>query len=461
MDGTLEVRLLGTPLMRIANGQGPALQESRVEHVGDVSLLSAGWRERKPDAEAVREWLDHLIPEGEASTVYRERAQHFLKMHGEANVREPDVAARIWGNADREYAGGVSFRALDGDGREIEWDEPALEAYRGWKYLADALRRADYEVTNGRRHLDWDPKLGQTSLSGMKGKLGVHIEGDMEGGAWRPPRPAAGLLSTHIVKVEDDPRNPGEAAMESLVQTTLKLAGVRAAPTWARVIDGLQVVVSERSDRIRTPGQGRIGRRHQEEWAQAAGVGRREKFAFERPDPGLDDLLALLAREGAAGEVENGMEAIGACILLGHTDMHRKNLGIRHPRLRGPVRLAPLYDVSSSSGRAQWITRRLALPAGGAETPDAFGAEAAGTLVGKTALGAEEAVRIVKGVAGRLQDALSDAVRECKDKDEVGKAHGEAYEARIEALETDLARRCLGLKLSEPARARETEEHTT
>ena len=209
MDGTLEVRLLGTPLMRIANGQGPALQEGRVEHIGDVSLLSAGWRERKPDAEAVREWLEHLIPEGEASTVYRERAQHFLKMHGEANVREPDVAARIWGNADREYAGGVSFRALDGDGREIEWDAPALEAYRGWKYLADALRRADYEVTNGRRHLDWDPKLGQTSLSGMKGKLGVHIEGDMEGGAWRPPRPADGLLSTHIVKVEDDPRNPG------------------------------------------------------------------------------------------------------------------------------------------------------------------------------------------------------------------------------------------------------------
>lgn len=116
MDGTLEVRLLGTPLMRIVNGQGPALQEGRVEHIGDVSLLSAGWRERKPDAEAVREWLEHLIPEGEASTVYRERAQHFLKMHGEANVREPDVAARIWGNADREYAGGVSFRALDGDG---------------------------------------------------------------------------------------------------------------------------------------------------------------------------------------------------------------------------------------------------------------------------------------------------------------------------------------------------------
>ena len=60
-------------------------------------------------------------------------------------------------------------------------------------------------------------------------------------------------------------------------------------------------------------------------------------------------------------------------------------------------------------------------------------------------------MRIVKGVAGRLQDALSDAVRECKDKDEVGKAHGGAYEARVEALETDLARRCLGLKLSDAA----------
>ena len=451
MDGALEVRLLGTPLMRIVNGQGPALHKSRVEHVGDVSLLSVGWRGIQPDAEAVREWLEHLIPEGEASTVYRERAQHFLKVHGEANAREPDVAARIWGNADREYAGGVSFRALDGRGREIAWEAPAPEPSRGWRRLADALRRADYEVTNGRRHLDWDPKLGQTALSGMKGKLGVHVEGDMDGGAWRRPRPADGLLSTHIVKVEDEPRNPGEAAMESLVQTTLRLAGIRAAPTWARVIDGLQVVVSERSDRIRTPAQGRIGRRHQEEWAQAAGVGRREKFAFERPDPGLDDLLALLAREGAAGEVEKGLEAIGACVLLGHTDMHRKNLGLRHPRLGGPVRLAPIYDASSSSGRAQWITRRLALPAGGAETPDAFEAKAIGMLAGKTALGAEDAVRIVKGVASRLQDALSDAVRECRDKDEVGTAHGEACQARIEALETDLARRCLGLKLPDAA----------
>ena len=91
------------------------------------------------------------------------------------------------------------------------------------------------------------------------------------------------------------------------------------------------------------------------------------------------------------------------------------------------------------------------MPAGGAETPDAFGAEAAGTLAGKTTLGAEEAVRIVRGVANRLQDALSDAVRKCKVKDEVGKAHGEAYEARLKALETDLARRCLGLKLSNAA----------
>ena len=91
------------------------------------------------------------------------------------------------------------------------------------------------------------------------------------------------------------------------------------------------------------------------------------------------------------------------------------------------------------------------MPAGGAETPDAFGAEATDTLAGKTTLGAEEAVRIVRGVANRLQDALSDAVRKCKVKDEVGKAHGEAYEARLKALETDLARRCLGLKLSNAA----------
>ena len=42
-------------------------------------------------------------------------------------------------------------------------------------------------------------------------------------------------------------------------------------------------------------------------------------------------------------------------------------------------------------------------------------------------------------------------MRKCKVKDEVGKAHGEAYEARLKALETDLARRCLGLKLSNAA----------
>ena len=181
MDGTLEVRLLGTPLMRIVNGQGPALQEGRVEHIGDVSLLSAGWRERKPDAEAVREWLEHLIPEGEATTVYRERAQHFLKMHGEANVREPDVAARIWGNADREYAGGVSFRALDGDGGEIEWDAPALEAYRGWKYLADALRRADYEVTNGKEA----PGLGSEARADVSERNEREARCPYRGGTWR------------------------------------------------------------------------------------------------------------------------------------------------------------------------------------------------------------------------------------------------------------------------------------
>ena len=443
VNGTLIVKLHGEPLLRIENGQGSALQTGRIEWVGDVTPLSVGWRDAPPDAEAVRQWLEHLIPEGEASSVYRRRAEHYLRIHAQPSARSPDTIARLWGNADREYAGAVSFTAEDDAGSEVVWEEPAPERYAP-EQLAEALRRAQYEIQHGEKHLEWDPKLGQTSLSGMRGKLGVYVEGnDLDTGIRRPAGP--GRLSTHIVKVEDSRENPGEAALESIVQAALAMVGVQAAETRARVFDGLQVIVSKRSDRHRNR-DGSIAAVHQEDWAQASGVARNQKFWADTPDPELNVLCRTMDRHGAAGETANVVEAIVACTLLGHTDMHRKNLGILHRRPNGPVRLAPLYDASSASGRHPRFTQRLALPVGEATTAEKLHPSDLHRLVEGTAMQCEEAVARGRTIAEKLPDALGDAIEKCREQDEISPEHARHAGKRIEQTRLDVARRCLGLR---------------
>ena len=63
---------------------------------------------------------------------------------------------------------------------------------------------------------------------------------------------------------------------------------------------------------------------------------------------------------------------LSAIALIGHRDVHRRNIGVRYGRASEPYRaeVAPLYDVASMDGQTDNRWRSLGLPIGGEEALD-------------------------------------------------------------------------------------------
>ena len=104
------------------------------------------------------------------------------------------------------------------------------------------------------------------ALSGMRGKIGLTM---LEDGGWAAAYGHA--LNTWIAKVEDNPRLPGEAGIEAICQRAFAVLGIDSAVTASQVFDGVQTVLSRRSDRVGTPAAGNVRAWHQEDMAQALG----------------------------------------------------------------------------------------------------------------------------------------------------------------------------------------------
>ena len=97
----------------------------------------------------------------------------------------------------------------------------------------------------------------------MRGKIGLTM---LEDGSWGAAYGQA--LNTWIAKVEDNPRLPGEAGIEAICQRAFAVLGIDSAVTASQVFDGVQTVLSRRSDRVGTPEAGNVTARHQEDMAQ-------------------------------------------------------------------------------------------------------------------------------------------------------------------------------------------------
>ena len=158
---------------------------------------------------------------------------------------------------------------------------------------------------------------------------------------------------------------------------------------------------------------------------------------YPREEPSLQALCGLMEAYGRAGSVRETVEVVVAGAMLGHIDMHRKNLGVRHEGRR--VELAPVYDAASASGRGM---EYMALPAGNAEHPDELKAEDVEWLVQGTAMSGEEARAVARRTVEALPDALAEAAAEAKEEDRIGEGHAAAGEARKRALQEETRARC-------------------
>ena len=233
------------------------------------------------------------------------------------------------------------------------------------------------------------------------------------GGAWCLGEP--GCLNTWIVKVEESPGLPGEAGVESVCQTALSLAGLRAAPTTARVLGGYQCVLSERSDRV-VGTSGRIVLIHQEELRQAAGWSGPKCPAGAPGEPHWKTVYEILRQHSSEpDEACDEFTRLLACSwLLGHADLHLGNLGFVHEK--NQVRLAPAYDVSSSVGTR--FDKTLVLGIAGQRRPDRVGARQWREHAASCDLDVERVFAVVSEVAELLPAAFEQARTLAATKDE-------------------------------------------
>ena len=418
-----------------------------VEHGPAWSALGIAWDE-PPDAFSASLWIDDCLPENGSRDPYNARAGTAMIEHG---VRGTAGAAPAiaWANPDAEYPGAVTFESVCGSATR-EPSYTALDEREIGARLLDAWRTANRADKGPPRTY----AERRTSLSGMRGKIGL---------AWRGHQwcaPAGAALSTCIAKREDSIELRGEAGIESLSQEAMRILGVPAARTFSRMFGDQQCVLSERADRYTDPETGSTLARHQEDFAQATSWPGGQKYeGGTRTEPRWGEAYALLARFGLDSEAETAKltRMLAASWMLGHCDLHRKNVGFSHVGTGTERRivLAPMYDVSSAIGTR--MERRLAIGIARQQALAGIGPRQWLTHAQQCALDPERTARIVRDVVRAAPEAIATARDRVRHRDE--NRRQDAVDRRTEAMieyartrrrifeEEDARRRARGVRL--------------
>jgi serine/threonine-protein kinase HipA len=182
---------------------------------------------------------------------------------------------------------------------------------------------------------------GQFSLAGAQPKIALFR--DEERGRWGIP--SGSMPTTHILK-------PATGAFDGLAENEhfcLRLAkecGFSTASSKVEYFGESPVIVVERYDRLRRD-RG-VFRIHQEDFCQALGRAPQQKYQNEG-GPWASEILTLI-RQYSSNHAEDEQRFIDALILgwlIGATDAHAKNFSVLIAA-GAQVRLAPLYDISST-----------------------------------------------------------------------------------------------------------------
>ena len=406
----LVIRMYTDPVGVVDARTGEAASAGR-----GLGTLSLAWSE-EPSRDALRRWLDDCLPENGQRNSFVRRAAERMEEYGYEGLPEGPYAL-LWGNAEAEYAGAVSFARGEDGGRDPGSGYVGLDEREIEERLREASRTAQ---RTGFAQPGAFPER-RASLSGMRPKIGLTPARD----GWRAATGSA--LNLCIVKLEDDRQMPGEAGVEAICQRAAARCGIEAAKTVARTFgaERVQTVVSYRSDRYLGE-DGAVGARHQEEFSQACGWPGALKYEESlRNQPRWPELYGLVGREeegrreGALREAERVTEMLALAWLVGHSDLHRRNVGIAHAMGKeGRIgRLAPLYDVSSSVGNPV-VSNHLAIGVGGQKT---YGEIRPGHWVRhaeQCRLDPGETLETVRRIAGKLPGALEEARDAARGEDD-------------------------------------------
>lgn len=355
-----------------------------------ISLSLPLTGERYP-ARAIRPYFDGLLPEGRARAA------------ASREVRAPS---------------GSYLRLLEALGRECigaVYVGPGAPSRDGEGYLPlsegelDAMSRQLVERSS------WVSDQTRFSLAGAQPKAALFRGA---GGRWR--RPVGAAPSTHILK-PTHPRFEDAAVNEALCTIALGRLGLDV-PEVGVVPTDVPMICARRFDRVVDEGSRDVGgeraphRLHQEDMAQALGVVPEHKYE-EGGRRGYARRVGELLRVASASPIDDLRAlwwAVCAGFLVGNCDAHLKNHALLWDAGWEGARLAPLYDVMSTS-HYEGLSRDLAMSVGGvrdlaAVDQDAFLREA-GALAVPRGWAMGELSRLAAGIEAALEMAAGELER--------------------------------------------------
>ncbi|MCW1431632.1 type II toxin-antitoxin system HipA family toxin [Novosphingobium sp. JCM 18896] len=239
-------------------------------------------------------------------------------------------------------------------------------------------------------------------VAGVRPKISLAALPD---GRFGFPKPGSGAPTTHILKLPD-PDHRHEARDEAFLTLLAARCGFQVGSSIADTVEGHDVLLIERFDRI-IDGDF-IYRRHQEDFAQAAGLPAELKYE-RRGRPGrrfdattIGRILAATNRPAIARETFMRITLFN--LLVGNNDNHAKNHTLFHDP-GNSVELAPFYDlvpVQTVAGFKEDLAFRL----GKAELPEQVGAADLLQFCEKIGLPAKGARRLLANAARDLLEHL-------------------------------------------------------
>jgi serine/threonine-protein kinase HipA len=283
-------------------------------------------------SEIVHPWLANLLPE-------EHQLAALAKIIGVDRNDTVAVLREIGGDT----AGALSFG--EPSLRE-NWTYTTLEAFYGEKTPDKALLK-HFEDLKVRPFLVGEDGI-RLSLAGGQQKTALTVLGP--DGVPRLGLPAKddalaiprnGAPSTLIIK-PDNPNVPGIVENEAYCLALASAIGIEAVETQILKAGDRNALAVARYDRDRAR-DGRIRRRHQEDFAQANRVFPTSKYEMGTfPGPSLQTLF-LTGQNLPSRDALRLLDKVIFNIVVANTDAHAKNYSLL---LTGERALAPFYDVS-------------------------------------------------------------------------------------------------------------------
>ena len=259
------------------------------------------------------------------------------------------------------------------------------------------------------------------SLTGASGKVGLYY--DAINDAWYQPFGTA--PSTHIVK-QSHVRLSGIVVNELLCLHTAKKCGIDVPDCFILDAGGTAdeniLFATARYDREIAEDCRKINglpcprRLHQEDFAQALGIPAAEKY---EPKSGsyLKDMFVLLKAQ-SANPLEDQMklwDLTAFNYLIGNTDNHLKNASLLYDSTLSTLRLAPAYDVVSTTVYSG-STRRLSMHLGDATMLDAVSEDSFRKAAHEVGIGEKLAMKRLAAMIEKFEAALNATAEELVDQ---------------------------------------------